>query len=158
MYLQLSKSGLPQLEALYGKYYAGTILNNCTQVFFRQKNLETAEYVSRLLGGKSAFSSSPTTHGDQTSEGKQEQKVPLMTPQDIRGMGDTILIFHPDLRYAIKAKRMPEFVKPEKGTMISNPQLPVLPEIPLLPSPRVDTWRRASEAYPVLFAEGGDAQ
>ena len=72
-------------------------------------------------------------------------------------MGDTILIFHPDLRYAIKAKRMPEFVKPEKETMISNPQLPVLPvlpEIPLLPVPRVDTWRRASEAYPIFFAEG----
>jgi hypothetical protein len=81
-----------------------------------------------------------------------------MTPQDIRGMGDTILIFHPDLRYAIKAKRMPEFVKPEKGTIIPNPQLPVLPEIPLLPVPRVDTWRRASETYPVFFAEGGDVQ
>ena len=161
MFFELGIQDLPQLEALYGKYYAGTILNNCTQVFFRQKNLETAEYVCRLLGGKSAFSSSHTTHGDQTSEGKQEQKVPLMTPQDIRGMGDTILIFHPDLRYAIKAKRMPEFVKPEKGTMISNPQLPVLPvlpDIPLLPSPRVDTWRRASEAYPVFFAEGGDVQ
>jgi hypothetical protein len=88
------------------------------------------------------------------SEGKQEQKVPLMTPQEIRGMGDTILIFHPDLRYSIKANRMPEFVKPEKGTMIPDyPQLPVLPETPLLPAPRMDTWRRVSEAYPLFFAE-----
>ena len=154
MSFEIGIQDLSQLDALYGRDHAKTILNNCVQVFSRQQSFETAEYVSKLLGGKSAFSSSQTTHGDETSEGKQEQKVPLMTPQAIRGMGDTILIFHPDLRYPIKAKRMPEFVKPEKGTMIPDyPQLPVLPEIPLLPAPRVDTWRRASEAYPVFFTE-----
>ena len=60
-------------------------------------------------------------------------------------MGDTILIFHPDLRYAIKAKRMPEFVKPEKGTMISNPQLPVLPFSLKSPCCQLPAWIHGEE-------------
>jgi type IV secretion system protein VirD4 len=125
----LGIQALSQLE-MYGKANAETILNNCTQVFFQQKSLETAKYVSELLGGRSAFSSSQSRHGEETSEGKHEQKVPLMTPQEIRGMGETILIFDRDVRYAIKAKRMPEFVKPE-------------PSLPLLPVPK-----RAPETLP----------
>jgi type IV secretory pathway TraG/TraD family ATPase VirD4 len=155
MSFMIGIQALSQLDAVY-KENAETILNNCVQVFSRQQSFKTAEAVSILLGGKSAFSSSHTTHGDQTSEGKQEQKVPLMTPQQIRGMGDAVLIFHPDLRYAIKAKRMPEFVKPE--VVPDYPRLlPPAPVIPLLPAPQprpnVDTWRRATEAYPLFFAE-----
>ena len=62
-------------------------------------------------------------------------------------MKDTILIWHPDLDYPIKAKRMPEYVKPEV-IVDEKSLLAPLPEIPLLPAPSVDTWRRASEAYP----------
>ena len=152
MSFEIGIQDLSQLEALYGTAHADTILNNCVQVFSRQQSFKTAEYVSKWLGGKSAFSSSHTTHGEKTSEGKQEQKVPLMTPQQIRGMDDTILIFHPDLRYPIKAKRMPEFVKAETISD-DHPLLSPIPEIPLLPAPRVDTWRRATEAYPLFFAE-----
>jgi type IV secretion system protein VirD4 len=115
---------LSQLEGLYPTYYK-TILNNCAQVFFRQQSLETAKYVSELLGGKSAFSSSQSIHGEETSEAKHEQKVALMSPQEIRGMGGTLLVFHPDLRYAIKARRMPEFVKPETAPLLlAPPQIP----------------------------------
>jgi type IV secretion system protein VirD4 len=123
---------LSQLEGLYPTYYK-TILGNCMQVFFEQQSLDTARYVSQRLGGRSAFSSSQTTHGDETSEGKHEQKIPLMSEQEIMGMGETVIIFVQGLRFAIKAKRMPEFVKPEP--------LPVLPlpsrEIPLLSAPQL---------------------
>jgi type IV secretion system protein VirD4 len=137
MSFDLGIQDLSQLDALYGRDHAKTILNNCTQVFFRQQSLETAKYVSELLGGKSAFSSSHTTHGEKTSEGKQEQKVPLMTPQEIKGMKDTILIFHPQLRYAIKAKRMPEFLQPE--AISDQPRLLPCPSaIPLLPAPSLE--------------------
>ena len=148
MSFDLGVQSLSQLEHLYGKANAETILNNCTQVYGQQSSLTTAKYVSELLGGKSAFSSS-LSHGEETS--KHEQKIPLMTPQRIRGMRNTILIFDKELDYPIKAKRMPEFVKTE-------PQIPVRPEISLLPASRLDTWRRASEAYPLFFAEGGDVQ
>jgi hypothetical protein len=43
-------------------------------------------------------------------------------------------------------------VKPEVA-FDDPPLLSPIPEIPLLPAPRVDTWRRASEAYPLVFAE-----
>ena len=109
-----------------------------------------AKIVCEYLGGKSVFSSSQTIHGDETSEGKHEQKIPLMSEQEIMGMDETILIRHRDLRYMIKAKRLPEFVKPEVAPV---PLLSPIPEIPLLPAPRVDTWRRASEVYPLFFAE-----
>jgi hypothetical protein len=56
-----------------------------------------------------------------------------MSEQEIMGMGETVIIFVQGLRFAIKAKRMPEFVKPEP--------LPVLPlpsrEIPLLSAPQL---------------------
>ena len=83
---------LSQLDAVYGKENAETILNNCAKVIFRQESFSTAKIVSEWLGGKSAFASSQTKHGEQTSEGKQEREIPLMTPQEIRGMSDDELL------------------------------------------------------------------
>ena len=114
-----------QLENLYGRANAETILGNCAKVFYQQESLATAKYVRDCLGYKSGFSSSQTTHGEETSEGKQEQRIPLMSEQEIMGMDETILIRHRDLRYAIKARRMPEFVKPEAAPLLlPAPQLP----------------------------------
>jgi type IV secretory pathway TraG/TraD family ATPase VirD4 len=152
MFFEIGVQDFSQLDALYGQYNAKTILNNCAKVFFQQESIEMAKIVREYLGGKSAFSSSQTIHGDETSEGKHEQKIPLMSEQEIMGMDETILIRHRDLRYMIKAKRLPEFVKPEAAPDYPR-LLPATPEIPLLPAPRVDTWRRASEAYPLFFAE-----
>jgi type IV secretion system protein VirD4 len=107
----LGIQALSQLE-MYGKANAETILGNCAKVFFEQESLSTAKYVSERLGGRSAFSSSQSRHGEETSEGKHEQKMPLLSEQEIMGMGETVIIFVRGLRYAIKAKRLPEFVKP----------------------------------------------
>lgn len=97
---------LSQLD-MYGKSNAETILNNCTQVFSWQQSLSTAEYISRKLGGKSGFSSSQTSYDDRTSEAKQEQKIPLLSPQEIMGMSEEKrLIFHRGMRYAIQSKRI----------------------------------------------------
>jgi len=148
---------LSQLDAVYGKENAETILNNCAKVIFRQESFSTAKIVSDWLGDKSAFASSQTKHREHTSEGKQEREIPLMTPQEIRGMpDDDILIWVRGVRYPIKAKRVPLL---EKEVMAPSPP----PPLPLLlPAPQqrphVDTWRRASEAYPLFFAEGGDVQ
>jgi len=75
-----------------------------------------------------------------------------MTPQEIRGMpDDDILIWVRGVRYPIKAKRVPLL---EKEEMAPSPPPPLSL---LLPAPQqrphVDTWRRASEAYPLFFAE-----
>src|SRR5688500_9770668 len=141
-----------QLDAVYGKENAETILNNCAKVIFRQESFSTAKIVSDWLGDRSAFASSQTKHREHTSEGKQEREIALMSPQEIRGMpDDDILIWVRGVRYPIKAKRVPLV---EKEVVIPSPP----PAPPLLlpapqPRPKVDTWRRASEAYPALFAE-----
>jgi type IV secretory pathway TraG/TraD family ATPase VirD4 len=88
--------------------------------------------VSGLLGSRSAFSSSRTTHGEETSEGKHEQKIPLLSEQEIMGMGETVLIFVRGLRYAIKAKRMPAFVQPDVAPVLQLPSR----EMPFLPAPQ----------------------
>jgi type IV secretion system protein VirD4 len=141
---------LSQFDAVYGKDNAETILNNCAKVIFRQESFSTAKIVSEWLGGKSAFASSQTKHGEQTSEGKQEREIPLMTPQEIRGMPeDELLIWVRGVRYPIKAKRVPKF---EKEFIAPSPPPPLLLPAPQQ-RPKEDTWRRASEAYPVFFAE-----
>jgi type IV secretory pathway TraG/TraD family ATPase VirD4 len=144
---------LSQLDAVYGKENAETILNNCAKVIFRQESFSTAKIVSEWLGDRSAFASSQTKHREHTSEGKQEREIPLMTPQEIRGMpDDDILIWVRGVRYPIKAKRIPLL---EKKVITPSPPPPPLPL--LLPAsqqpPKMDTWRRASEAYPLFFAE-----
>jgi hypothetical protein len=147
---------LSQFDAVYGKENAETILNNCAKVIFRQDSFSTAKIVSEWLGGKSAFASSETKHGEQTSEGKQEREIPLMTPQEIRGMpDDDILIWVRGVRYPIKAKRVP---LREKVALLEPEGIAPAPPPPLLlpapqQRPKVDTWRRASEAYPVFLAD-----
>ncbi len=50
---------LSQLDALYGKYNATTIRNNMdSQIFYRQADLETAQYIEKRLGYKSGFAHS----------------------------------------------------------------------------------------------------
>jgi type IV secretion system protein VirD4 len=105
---------LSQLD-MYGKSNAETILNNCSIVIFKQKSFNTAKIVSEWLGGKSGFASSHTSHGQQTSEGKQEREVPLLSAQEIRGMSkETLLIFTEESRFPIVARRMPEFKRSVK--------------------------------------------
>ncbi len=118
---------ISQLDA-YGKSNAETILNNCSKVFSWQDSLETADYLSRMLGGKSGFSSSHTAYG---SEGKQEQKIPLLSPQEIMGMSEAKrLIFHRGLRYAIQAKRL-SFTPPKRLRLPARSETPVLPGFPV---------------------------
>ena len=118
---------ISQLDA-YGKSNAETILNNCSKVFSWQESLETADYLSRMLGGKSGFSSSHTSYG---REGKQEQKIPLLSPQAIMGMSEEKrLIFHRGLRYAIQAKRL-SFTPPKLLSLPARSDIPVLPGIPV---------------------------
>jgi type IV secretory pathway TraG/TraD family ATPase VirD4 len=70
---------LSQLDALYGKYNATTIRNNMdSQIFYRQADLETAQYIEKRLGYKSGFAHSNTTHeGQETSQGESEREIPL---------------------------------------------------------------------------------
>ena len=98
--LWLAIQSLAQLDAVYGKDRA-TILRDCmeTQLFYRPVNQETAEYIERCLGRKSDYAHSQTRRdGTETSEGKMEQGVPLLSAWELKQLRDEdVLGFHRNL-------------------------------------------------------------
>jgi len=94
--------------------------------------LETAKYLEDRLGKKSGFARSESEHpGAETSKGKSERDIPLMTAQEIMQMADTdVLLFHRAL-LPIRAKRMDwrRFPLLRQRRAIPPPRLPVLPPI-----------------------------
>jgi type IV secretion system protein VirD4 len=124
---------LSQLDAIYGKYHASTIRNNMeSQIYYRQADLETAQYLKERLGDKSGFAHSNTTHeGQETSAGESEREIPLMSAQEIMQMSDEEIIgFHRGLR-PFRAKRMDwrRFPLLEHRQHIPPPPLPILPPL-----------------------------
>ena len=99
--LWISVQDLSQLDLIYGKQRAQSLINNTdTIIFYRPNDDETAYRIERWLGRKSGFASSHQERGrgDDTSEGKSEQAVPLMTAQQIMQMKDTeIIVKHRNL-------------------------------------------------------------
>jgi type IV secretion system protein VirD4 len=124
---------LSQLDALYGKYNATTIRNNMdSQIFYRQADLETAQYIEKRLGYKSGFAHSNTTHeGQETSQGESEREIPLMSAQEIMQMSDEEIIgFHRGLK-PFQAKRIDwrRFPLIEHRQHVPPPPLPILPPL-----------------------------
>ena len=70
--------------ALYGRDRARNLFNNFRyQIYHRQDDLETAEYLEKRCGSKSGFAHSKTEHEESVSRGESEQKIPLITAQYI---------------------------------------------------------------------------
>ena len=68
--------------ALYGRDRAISLFNNFRyQIYFRQDDLETAQYLETRCGSKSGFAHSKTEHEGSISTGESEQKIPLITAQ-----------------------------------------------------------------------------
>jgi type IV secretory pathway TraG/TraD family ATPase VirD4 len=70
--------------ALYGRDRAISMFNNFRyQIYYRQDDLETAQYLETRLGSKSGFAHSKTEHEGSISTGESEQKMPLISAQYI---------------------------------------------------------------------------
>jgi type IV secretory pathway TraG/TraD family ATPase VirD4 len=70
--------------ALYGRDRAISLFNNFRyQIYFRQDDLETAQYLETRCGSKSGFAYSKTEHEGSISKGESEQKIPVITAQYI---------------------------------------------------------------------------
>ena len=70
--------------AVYGRDRALSLFNNCRyQIYFRQDDLETAQYLETRCGSKSGFAHSKTEHEGGVSTGESEQKMPLISAQYI---------------------------------------------------------------------------
>jgi type IV secretory pathway TraG/TraD family ATPase VirD4 len=129
--LWLAIQSLAQLDVVYGKNRA-TVLRDCaeTQLFYRPANQETAEYIERCLGRKSDYAKSQTMRdGTETSEGRSEQGIPLLTAWEIKQMKDEDIIgFHKNIP-PFRAKRMDwrRFPLLVQRQMIPPPELSPLP-------------------------------
>jgi type IV secretory pathway TraG/TraD family ATPase VirD4 len=103
-----------------------------SRIFYRPNDQETAEYIERCLGRKSDYAHSQTLRdGEQTSEGRMEQGIPLLTAQEIKQMPDERIIgFHRQLPPFL-AKRMDwrRFLVFKERQAISPPELSVLLKI-----------------------------
>ena len=125
--LWIAIQSLSQLETVYGKARAQTILDNVeTQLFYRPSNPATADYLEHALGRKSEYAHSQTMReGTHASEGRSEQAVPLMTAQDIKQMADESLIsFHRRL-------------KPFQITRMDWRRFPILAQRQTIPPPKL---------------------
>ncbi len=124
-----------QAYALYGKYRAEVLFNNMdSQIYYRQADLETAQKLEERLGYKSGYASSHTEHeGKEMSNGKVEQKIPLMSVQEIMQMSDDEIIgFHRGLP-PFRAQRIPPAKEHKDRAALKLPLLPPLAE--RLPDP-----------------------
>src|SRR5205814_9723312 len=88
--LWLAVQSLSQLEMVYGKARAQVLRDNMeSQLYYRPTDLATAEYLEHRLGRKSAYAKSITLReGAESSQGRSEQGVPLLTAQEIMQMKD----------------------------------------------------------------------
>ncbi len=131
--LWVAVQSLEQLRAEYGEARAQVMLDNMeTQMYYRPSGQKTADYLEHCLGRKSGYARSQTVKdGDETSQGRSEQGIPLMTAQEIKQMKDEQIIgFHRRLP-PFKMKRVdwrhhPEFIQRRQ---IPPPKLSALPRL-----------------------------
>ncbi|MBV9481640.1 MAG: type IV secretory system conjugative DNA transfer family protein [Acidobacteria bacterium] len=91
---------LNQPKSVYGTARAATLLNSMeTQIFTRQSDLSSSEYVGRRLGYKSDYAHATSVHDTQTTESQSEQAILLFTPQEVSELSETeILCVHRNLK------------------------------------------------------------
>jgi type IV secretory pathway TraG/TraD family ATPase VirD4 len=132
--------------ALYGKDRAISLFNNCRyQIYFRQDDLETAQYLEKRCGSKSGFAHSKTEHEGGVSKGESEQRIPLISAQYIMYdmPDDEILGFWGKRPFL--AKRIPRLTEPPERKPAEVPAMRLLPAISSFTEPaeaeRLPSWR-----------------
>ncbi len=97
--MTIAVQDLSQLESLYGKA-AGTIIGNCGWKWFcNVQDLQTAEYVSKMLGTATQATESQTIGQNNASTAYGETARPLRTPDEVMAMGkEYAVVFRPGKR------------------------------------------------------------
>jgi type IV secretory pathway TraG/TraD family ATPase VirD4 len=128
-----------QPAAIYGDKRAEILWDNMdSMVFYRPAtgNRSTGKYLEASLGETSGFARSETAHeGEQTSEGKSERAIPLLTAWDIQRLKDNEIIgLHRDIP-PFRGHRMNYLNFPElvSRSQIPAPQASPVPDVPDIP-------------------------
>src|SRR3989440_9166498 len=93
----LAVQSLSQLEVVYGKARAQVLRDNMeSQLYYRPTDVATASYVEERCGRQSAYAYHTTEqHGSQTSEGRSEQAIPLLSAHEfLRYKDHEVIGFH----------------------------------------------------------------
>jgi type IV secretion system protein VirD4 len=105
-----------QFDATYGTAKAKTIRSNChTKVFYPPKDLETAKYISDYAGSQSRVTRSMSKEAGPFPTRRylySESKRELITPDEVRKLGDEHVIIFAGDKAPIKAKRLLYFKLP----------------------------------------------
>jgi type IV secretory pathway TraG/TraD family ATPase VirD4 len=139
--------------ALYGRDRAINMFNNFRyQIYFKQEDLETSQYLETRCGSKSGFAHSKTEHEGQISTGENEHKIPLITAQYIMYdmPDDEILGFWGKRPFIAKAIPFPQNHKDPEPLKL--PALrPVTESLPEVPQPQVEpraSWHDDPSLFP----------
>lgn len=158
--ITIAVQDLSQLDTLYGKA-AGTILGNCGWKWFcNVQDLQTAEYVSKMLGTATQATETQTV-GEKTSMAYGETARPLRTPDEVMNTGkDYAFVFRPGGRphavttcdYWLLKGRLANLLK--SGPAYDVPDLDAVDSNPyragLMPSV-ADMLKFSKAAFPNLF-------
>ncbi len=136
--LWVAVQSLEQLRAEYGEARSQVIMDNMeTQIYYRPSGQKTADYLEHCLGRKSGYARSQTLKdGDETSQGRSEQGIPVLTAQEIKQMKDEQIIgFHRRLP-PFRMRRVDWRQHPglRQKRQLPAPRLPALPAIELHPN------------------------
>ena len=93
----LAVQSLSQLEVVYGQARAQVLRDNMeSQLYYRPTDIATARHIEERCGRRSAYAHHSTEqHGGNTSEGRSEQAIPLLSAYDFARYQDHEVIgFH----------------------------------------------------------------
>jgi type IV secretion system protein VirD4 len=133
---------LSQFDATYGPANAKTIRSNChTKVFYPPKDLETAKYISDYAGSQSRMTRSVSKEAGPFPTRRylySESKRELITPDEVRKLGDEHVVIFAGDKAPIKAKRLLYFRLPWLKNGAGLPATEVEP-ISFVKSPKEET-------------------
>ena len=133
----LAVQSLSQLEVVYGKARAQVLRDNMeSQLYYRPTDVATARYVEERCGRQSAYAHHTNAqHGGQTSEGRTEQAIPLLSAHDfLRYQDHEVIGFHralPPFKLARMDWRQHTILQQRRT--VQPPKLPALPVVADLP-------------------------
>src|SRR5258708_12030318 len=133
----LAVQSLSQLDVVYGKARAQVLRDNMEgQLYYRPTDVMTARYVEERCGRQSAYAHHSTEQqGVQTSEGRSEHAIPLLSAQEfLRYQDHEVIGFHRSLP-PFKLVRMDWRQHPllQKRRSVPAPELPTLAALADLP-------------------------
>ncbi len=110
MAIWIGVQSLAQFEARYGRPNAQTIITNCaTKIALHGLDVQTAKYVSRMLGDATVVvERESTTHAgvfdtvSSKSRSRTEHRRPLLTPDEVMRIGEDEAIIRTGNRRPMK--------------------------------------------------------